>query len=249
MKVFKLRFFVIALTTLLSPFFKTDAKLLSLGFEGGIVSNQYNKQRIPGDSGTLFDLASSFSSSKTYYRAQAFFSLSENWGARFLYAPLSLSGSKQFDKDITFQNSVFLSSKKTQTFYQFNSYRSSFYYKAYQSNQSLLKVGFTLKTRDAVVRLQQDGVAEEKSNIGFVPLLYFNYQKILPYGFQFTWDFDGLIAPQGRAFDSALMVGYFLTKNARIHLGHRFLEGGADNKQVYNFSLFHYFFSSLEVSF
>ncbi|MFZ1845950.1 MAG: hypothetical protein WAU12_03520, partial [Saprospiraceae bacterium] len=51
---------------------------------------------------------------------------------------------------------------------------------------------------------------------------------------------DALAAPQGRAEDVLLAVTYKFSDNLMTHLGYRILEGGADNDEVYNFSLIHY---------
>lgn len=52
---------------------------------------------------------------------------------------------------------------------------------------------------------------------------------------------DGLAAPQGRAFDIALL---FERKIAQTNLtafgGYRTVEGGADNDEVYNFAWLHF---------
>jgi len=46
--------------------------------------------------------------------------------------------------------------------------------------------------------------------------------------------------PQGRAEDVLVAVTYKLSDSFGIRAGYRILEGGADNDEVYNFSLFHY---------
>ena len=53
-------------------------------------------------------------------------------------------------------------------------------------------------------------------------------------------DGDALAAPQGRAEDVLIAATYKLSGNFGIRAGYRFLEGGADNDEVYNFALFHY---------
>ncbi|MBF0363909.1 MAG: hypothetical protein HQK49_23015 [Oligoflexia bacterium] len=56
-----------------------------------------------------------------------------------------------------------------------------------------------------------------------------------------------MAAPQGRAEDIALKFNYVATERAKIYFGYRFLEGGADNKDVYTFALFHYLIAGLRV--
>ena len=53
-------------------------------------------------------------------------------------------------------------------------------------------------------------------------------------------DGDALAAPQGRAEDVLSAVAYQISDKFKIKAGYRILEGGADNDEVYTFSLFHY---------
>jgi hypothetical protein len=49
-----------------------------------------------------------------------------------------------------------------------------------------------------------------------------------------------LAAPQGRAEDVLAAVVLRLSDSYAMRAGYRILEGGADNDEVYNFSLFNY---------
>jgi hypothetical protein len=51
---------------------------------------------------------------------------------------------------------------------------------------------------------------------------------------------DALAAPQGRAEDVFAGIYFYEDSFLRIKAGYRVLEGGADNDEVYNFSLVHY---------
>ena len=48
---------------------------------------------------------------------------------------------------------------------------------------------------------------------------------------------DALAAPQGRAEDVLAALTYGKSDKFRIKIGYRILEGGADNDEVYTFSL------------
>jgi hypothetical protein len=101
--------------------------------------------------------------------------------------------------------------------------------------------GFTGKIRDAEVRLTQGALRESKSNVGFVPLLHFQANRALSENWLFRFDFDGLAAPQGRAFDLAFFIERSLEwNNLSAFGGYRTLEGGADNDEVFNFAWIHY---------
>ncbi|MFK7845351.1 MAG: hypothetical protein AB8G77_08625 [Rhodothermales bacterium] len=53
-------------------------------------------------------------------------------------------------------------------------------------------------------------------------------------------DGDALAAPQGRAEDVLVALTFSATDQLDIKLGYRILEGGADNDEVYNFTLVNY---------
>ncbi len=220
-----------------------------LGIEAGLVQNAYNKQRIPGTQGTLFDISESFEGFYSYHRLSYIHLFKEQSGLRLLYAPLELSGTKQFEENIDFKGVQFNSNEKTNTYYKFNSYRATYFYQLMKRKGFLFHFGGTLKIRDAKVQLQQGNKKKFKENVGIVPLLYLYSEYRWTNGLRLAMDFDGLVAPQGRAFDFSVCSGYYFTKYLRANLGYRMLEGGADNEKVYNFSLFHYLFSSLEISF
>jgi len=60
-------------------------------------------------------------------------------------------------------------------------------------------------------------------------------------------EIDALGAPQGRAEDIAISLGYTFNENTSGFLGYRLLEGGADSDKVYTFALINYLFVGLQV--
>jgi hypothetical protein len=58
---------------------------------------------------------------------------------------------------------------------------------------------------------------------------------------------DALVGPQGRAEDVLLALIYDIAPSTKLFAGYRVLEGGADNDEVYTFSLFHYAVAGMEV--
>lgn len=219
-----------------------------LSFEAGGVSNPYNRVAIPGDDGTAFDLSKAFRGTDFYHRI----TLSQKFnrhGVRLLYAPLRLTGSADFGKDIDFLGVNFPGGNKTETEFQFNSYRASYFYQLDEEGPWQTRIGVTAKIRDAKVKLSQGQRSKVKKNTGIVPLFYLYSQYEWENGFRVALDFDGWAAPQGRAFDVGLMGGYAVRDNLDLNLGYRVLEGGADNDKVYSFSRLEYFFSSVTLEF
>ena len=58
--------------------------------------------------------------------------------------------------------------------------------------------------------------------------------------FGLLFEGDALAAPQGRAEDVLLAATYKINRKIALKAGYRILEGGADNDEVYNFSLINY---------
>lgn len=90
------------------------------------------------------------------------------------------------------------------------------------------------------MRLTQSNLVKAKTNIGFVPLLHVQGSRPFGENWLFRIDFDGLAAPQGRAFDAGLFFERKIPETLfGFFGGYRTLEGGADNGEVYNFAWFH----------
>ena len=125
--------------------------------------------------------------------------------------------------------------------YTFNSYRLSYVYAYSGFGSDQFNIGFTGKIRDAKTTFSQPGQSSFYSNVGFVPLLYFEYQKGFGSNYEFNITSDLAAAPQGRAIDVALKLRRELSSNSKLGVGLRSLEGGADNEKVFTFSWFNYF--------
>lgn len=221
----------------------------SLHTEFGLMQNSYNQVQIPGDDGTRFNIRKSFPKDNPYFRLDYRKSFDNGYGIRLLYAPLKIRGDHAFGKDISFNGEIFNQNEKTETLYQFNSYRASYFYQWIKRDDWKVNVGITGKIRDANIELKQGTKQKNRDDIGFVPLVYLWSEYWFTEDCKLTFDFDGLAAPQGRAFDVALMAGRRLSPSVIANLGYRILDGGVDNDRVYNFSQFNFYFAAIEVVF
>lgn len=221
----------------------------TVSIELGAVQNPYNKVQIPGDEGTQFNMASSLKDNSYYQRFSFYHVFNKKHGMRLLYAPLEIDGDKTYAENISFQGVSFAGGSKTKTTYRFDSYRATYFYRLIEDESLLFDLGGTLKVRDAEIALKQGETKKSKSNTGLVPLLYLFSEYKWRNGYRLALDFDGLAAPQGRAFDVALMVGRYFGPSLNANLGFRMLEGGVDNDEVYNFSQFNFFFASVAWNF
>lgn len=206
--------------------------------------------RIPGDSGTKFSLSDFDNGPFFSYRLSLAYRFNQRHRLSALYAPFKASVSGVSSQEINFREEVFPINSSLSGVYKFNSYRLSYRYSFFKSNDLQMSVGFTAKIRDAKIALE-DGLtlAANDKNIGFVPLLYFDLNYFFAENWRLVFQLEALAAPQGRAEDALLKVAYNLTDDLDIGLGYRMLEGGADNDKVYTFAWIHYLVFSLGYNF
>lgn len=158
---------------------------------------------------------------------------------RFLIAPLGLDETGSAAVPIVFRETTFASGP-IRIEYRFDSYRASYRYVFHDSARWTWSGGGTLKIRDAEIRLRQGELDRRRTNTGVVPLLALEGDWRFAPGWRGILDFEGLAAPQGRAIDLALKLGYDLSPAVTIAGGYRFLDGGADNDDLYTFARFDY---------
>jgi hypothetical protein len=163
--------------------------------------------------------------------------LNEKHRLRFLIAPLRIDDTGTASQPIVFQDTTFAPGR-IDVKYRFDSYRASYRYVFYERERWTWSGGGTLNIRDAEIRLQQGALKRVEKNTGVVPLLALEGQWRFAPGWYGLLDFEGLAAPQGRAIDAALKVGYDVTPNLTVAGGYRILDGGADNDDLYTFARF-----------
>ncbi len=222
----------------------------SFDLETGFVMTGYNDVRIPGDQGTFFSLNRDLDAyNKPYYRLRFSYIINQRHVISALFAPLTVKSDGSFEKNITFAGELFPPNADVEAVYRFNSYRLTYRYDFVRKPKVNFGVGFTAKIRDAKISLESGDLFGEKVNVGFVPiinfrLLYKPYDKL-----NLLFEGDALAAPQGRAEDVFAGATYMISERFKIKAGYRLLEGGADNDEVYTFSMFHYAAIGLMVSF
>ena len=161
-------------------------------------------------------------------------------GVRLLLAPLSYTETGTFTDEVDFAGATFQSGVPTEATYKFNSWRVTYHYKFFEGERWSWWVGFTAKVRDAKIRLEQDGIAAEDTDLGFVPLLYLRGDWRFAERWRFLFDMDALGGGPGRAIDLSLKVSRDINPRWSVAGGYRTVEGGADVDDVYNFAWFHY---------
>ena len=209
--------------------------------ESGLAVSGYNNVRIPGNTGTKFSLARDLDIDQTvFWRARFSRILADKHSLSFLIAPLTFNAEGRLEKDLKFAGGEFAANTFVKAKYRFDSYRLTYRYDFYRRERLRLGIGFTGKIRDAAISVEGDEQKAEKANTGFVPLINFRAQWTISSRFGVLLDGDALAAPQGRAEDVLLALTASPSRNLQFKIGYRFLEGGADNDEVYTFALVNY---------
>jgi hypothetical protein len=227
-----------------------SSKRWRIDFENGYVSGGYNDVQIPRSTGTRFSLKDDFDLRGGYYfRVRVEFKLHPRHTLSALYAPLTVKAAGVIPSTIMFNDTAFPAGAAADGVYRFNSYRLTYRYELVRSEKWLVGIGFTAKIRDAAISLKTESVFSEKTNVGFVPLFHFRAQWTASSKLAFHLEGDALASPggQGRAEDIALTLRYRISPAMTIKAGYRFVEGGADVEEVYNFAFISYFGAGLVI--
>jgi len=212
-----------------------------LDAETGAVFTGYNDVRIPGDTGTKLSLSDDLDGDPVWhYRARLGYTAMDKHYFGILAAPLTVTYSGRLDKDVTFQEKTFTSGTDVDATFMFNSYRFTYRYLSMNTETLKVGIGLTAKVRHASIKVESDTQSAEKKDLGFVPLLSFmvHWKFAQPVGL--LVDGDALASQQGRAEDILFALTWDITDAIQAKAGYRILEGGADNDEVYTFSMFHY---------
>lgn len=231
--------------------FSVSVKAQSMiDLESGLVFTGYNDVRIPGDQGTSFSLKDDLvSKTAFFYRLRLSYTIKSRHTLSLLYAPLEIRSEGSMPQDILFEGLEFTSNTELEGIYKFNSYRLTYRYDIVKKPRFEFGLGLTAKIRDAKIALSAPGLVSEKSNVGFVPIINFRLLWNIDNKFGLLLYGDALAAPQGRAEDILIAATFKLSDNLRTRVGYRILEGGADNDEVYNFSLFNYVSAGITYTF
>jgi hypothetical protein len=221
-----------------------------LDIESGLVFAGYNDVRIPGDSGTLISLSDELEiDPSSFFRLRLQYSRGERHTVGVLIAPLRLEARGAVERQVTFQDEEYAADTQLRSRYRFDSYRVTYRYDFFSSDELKLGFGPTAKVRDASISLMGDKKRSEKKNTGFVPLLHFRCQWLFAEKIGLLLTGDALAAPQGRAEDLLLALNLWPDDRVSFKVGYRILEGGADNDEVYNFTLVHYLIVGTKLTF
>lgn len=231
--------FSVVLLSVLRPAAAADPTL-SLRLLVGSSWQARNDVQIPNsDLGTRFSLEEAAGSGPVPAgRFEVNWAINDKHGIRVLLAPLSYTETVMFSEPVDFVGESFGTDQTTEATYRFNSWRVGYHYSLMRSERASLKIGATLKVRDAEIRLKQGDTESFDDDVGFVPLLYLAGSYQLSERWTARADFDGLAGGPGRAIDLGVALDYSIAKRWQIGAEVRVLDGGADTDDVYNFARF-----------
>jgi hypothetical protein len=217
--------------------------------EAGVAWQGYNDVRIPGDTGTQFSLVNDLTpSAAPVFRVSGGATLAERHALRLTWAPVRLSSRGTLREDVRFSGETFPAGSQVQAGYRFDSYRLTYRYGILRSERLEIDLGATAFVRDAGISLQGVRYAE-KTNVGFVPLLSFRLAWAFAPPVSLLVDGDGIGGGPGRAEDVLVALDVKVRPGVSVRAGYRFIEGGADTQEVYNFALVNHVIAGLAVAF
>lgn len=209
--------------------------------ETGPVFTGMNDIKINGRWGTGLSLPGTLGNDPTYFiRARAGYTFLDRHSIYALAAPLKVDYAGTPSRFIVFRNRIYFPYAPMTASVKFNSFRLTYRYDIVRNDTVQFGLGLTGKIRDAYVRLRQTDINSTRTDLGFVPLITVRLQWLFVPQWSLLIDADWLVGPVGRAEDALVAVQYHINKNLIVRAGYRILEGGADNKQVYTFQLYHY---------
>ena len=199
-----------------------------------------NDVQIPNsEAGTRFSLADTVGEGPlTALRLEFNWRINDRHGMRVMLAPLSYEERIEFDEPVDFKGAAFAAGTPTTAGYRFNSWRIGYHYTLKDNPQTTVRLGGTLKIRDAEIRLVQDGLVRADDDLGVVPLLHLASERRFGGGWFAGADIDALAGGPGRAIDAGLTFGIETRNRWRLGVEFRVLEGGADIDRLYNFAQF-----------
>jgi len=219
---------------------------LKLEAEGGAVWFSRNDVRIPGNSGTKFDMLDMTGRGPDpYVRLYATYAFNDRHAVRLTIAPLETEGTGTLKENTTFRNDVFLPGIPTRGTYRFNTYRLTYRWTFHDSERWSWGIGAAALVRDAEIALQQGGKKQARDDLGVVPLLHLYGAYRFTDQLSLILDAEGAASRPGRAIDAAFKARYEFDSHWYASAGYRTLEGGADNDDVYTFSWLHYLLAEI----
>lgn len=209
--------------------------------QGGAVFTGYNDIALPGDTGTKISFYDELETGTGFSpRLEAGYEFSSPFYVGIVVSTLTLDADGTLERTVLFDDKTFTAGTDVKATYRFDSYRLTARYYFIDNDRIRAGAGFTAKIRDAEITLEGGGQKGGLDNTGFVPIINLYLQWFVFPSVSLLFYGDGAWSPYGRAEDFFAGVDWQINENISVMAGYRILEGGADNDEVYTFSMFHY---------
>ena len=226
-----------------SPSLSLDAKGY-FRIDTGLSFLAYNNVDIPNNlSSDRFSLHSLLGSGSRQFGRFSYDKpiLGGRQGYRFVVSLIDETGDGVLALPVRIGAKILQPGVKTRAFYRFNGYRATYWWRMHQDQNNLVRIGATLNIRDATIDVRQPGAQAYESNIGPVPLLYFQIDHRVSDRVKATFETDAFAVPGGRAIDANLRLAYSLNPVTDLSLGVRAFDGLGDEKgPVFNSIRYYY---------
>jgi hypothetical protein len=221
-----------------------------VNIQGAGAFTGYNDVRIPGKGGTDISFSDDLAADAALSgRVEIGYLVGTRTYVGIMASPLRVDSHGSVDHEVDFAGTSFPAGTQLDGTFRFDSYRLTWRYKFSPWQSFDLWLGLTAKIRDAGITLEGGGLRAEKTNTGVVPLINFLAEWRIAPPWSLRLAGDALGVSQGRAEDVLLAIVRDLGASTKLFAGYRILEGGADNDEVYTFSLFHYLVAGVEARF
>ena len=220
----------------------------SLRIEGGLSSLAYNTiQRPFNSSADRFSLRPLLGTgNQGFGRITYEYFVNESHGLRFVIAPLRDTGTGVLPNAVRYEGKTFAAGLPTKAVYAFNGYRATYWNQVCRSQKTDARIGITLNIRQAEVTLAQGNTYAHYTNVGPVPLAYFEVNHSLSPRLKLSAEADAFAVPKGRAIDANVRLAYELSGKTDFLIGLRTLEGGVEEKnKIYNYTRYNYLTAGL----
>lgn len=218
-----------------------------LDLEAGPARQTRNDFAVPGDDGTRLSLGEA--PVEVAFRATLVWDFGDRWSFRALAAPFASETEFVSAVPVDFDGATFPAGAPLTQRFEFDSYRFTFFRRFAPGGPWSFRAGVTGKVRDASIEVVGGGSSARRDDLGFVPLLYGGARYDAGGRWAFDAEADALGAPQGRAIDLSLRAELRAGERLRPYVGLRWLDGGADNDEVYTFATVRYAFAGLGLRF
>ena len=203
--------------------------------EGGGIWQGNNDVGVPGTTGTRFSMAQLVGRGPdAYARLGLGYSFNPVHDLRFVWAPLSMSGTGALDQTTQFAGQTFAAGVPTTARYRLDSYQLTWRARVHEDETWDWHAGLSGRYVDGGADLSQAGLAANYSDGGFLPLLHLDGRARLSQNWSAVFDADAGGVSQRRMLDFTLQLRTFLDEDWELGVGYRGIQAWFESPEAFN---------------